>query len=100
MRKRDPRYDYIKPMLNDGKIQTFQQIFSHVPKSIVAKDIGKKLERFSELLERIDQFKIDELFLIAKFCKLTEEEMLDLVLAEYMKNKSKIEKSNFATDVP
>jgi hypothetical protein len=100
MRKRDPRYDYIKPMLNDGKLHSFLEIFLHVPKSVVAKDLGKKLERFSELLERIDQFKNEELFHIAHFCKLSEREMLDLFLAEYLKNKSKIEKSKSITEIP
>jgi hypothetical protein len=99
MPKRDSRYDYIKPMLNDGKLHSFLEIFQHVPKSVVAKDLGKKLERFSELLDRIDQFKTGELFLIAHFCKLNEREMLDLFLAEYLKNKRMIEKSKPVTDL-
>jgi hypothetical protein len=100
MPKRDPRYEYIKPLLNDGKLNSFLEIFKHVPKSVVAKDLGKKLERFSKLLERIDQFKTEELFLIAHFCKLSEKEMLELFLTAYLNNKSKIEKSKSITEIP
>lgn len=98
MSKRDPRYDYIKPLLNEGKLHSFHEIFQHVPKSIVAKDLGKKLERFSQLLKQIDQFRTKELFTIAHFCKISEKEILDLFLAAYINHKSKIEKSMLTTE--
>jgi hypothetical protein len=90
MANRDPRYDLIKPMLVDGKVISFKDIFKYIPKTIVANDLGKKVDRFTELMNRVDQFTLEELFMIAKFCDIDEEQMLKLVLSEYLKNKSKI----------
>jgi hypothetical protein len=90
MANRDPRYDLIKPMLVEGKIISFKDIFKYIPKTIVANDLGKKVDRFTELMNRVDQFTLEELFMIAKFCGLDDEQMLKLVMSEYIKIKSKI----------
>ncbi len=47
MGHRDPRYDLIRSMINDGKIVSFNDIFKFIPKTIVAKDLGKKVDRFT-----------------------------------------------------
>ena len=54
MLQRDYRYGYIKLLLADGKIQSFLDIFDHVPKTIVANDLGKNVGRFTELMNRIE----------------------------------------------
>jgi hypothetical protein len=80
-------------MLKDGKIHTFLDIFNYIPKSVVAADLGKKTVHFTKLMNRVDQFTLEELFLIANFCNLSTDEILSLVNKEYLKNKDKIEKS-------
>lgn len=93
MVNRDSRYDLIKPMITDGKIITFNDIFKFIPKTIVATDLGKKVDRFTELMNKIEEFTLEELFLIAKFCYIDERQIINLVMADYFKNKSKILKS-------
>jgi hypothetical protein len=93
MRKRDDRYDLIKSMMRDGKIKSLLDIFKYIPKTVVADDLGKKVDRFNELMNRVDQFTVEELFLMASWCNLSPEEILQLTLVEYRKSKKKITRS-------
>jgi len=90
MGNRDPRYSLIKPMIIGGKIVSFNDIFKFIPKTVVATDLGKKVDRFTELMHRVEGFTLEELFMIAKFCDLDESEMLKLAENEYTISKSKI----------
>lgn len=90
MANRDDRYDLIKPMLSEGKINSFNDIFKYIPKTIVAKDLGKKVDRFTELMHNVEEFTVEELFTIANFCSLDEVQMLNLMLNEYRSAKGKI----------
>ena len=54
MREPDKRYDIIKPMLNEGKIQRFLDIFHYQKKTVVARDLGKRGPRFDYLIHRVE----------------------------------------------
>lgn len=86
---RDARYDIIKSLLRDGKVRTFSDIFLYVPKTIVARDLGTKVDRFTKLMNKVESFTLEEIFTIGKFCNMDEKEMLSLVMDEYYKNKKK-----------
>src|SRR6185312_1339527 len=88
MRKQDPRYSLIRPMLADGKIQTFTDAFEFIKKSVVARDIGKKVERFTELMNDVDDFRVGELRMMAKLLHLTLDEMLRLIAREVEKKRA------------
>ena len=78
----DKRYELIKPMLNEGKIQLFQDIFQYQRKTVVARDLGKRGPRFDYLINRVEKFTVEELLIIAKKCSLSFEEMMRLVKAQ------------------
>jgi len=80
---RDERYQSIKPLFERHKIQTFQDIFNVVPKTVVASDLGKENDRFMELTGHIGDFTVQEIVLIGNFCALTLSEMFTLVGREY-----------------
>lgn len=82
MAQLDRRYALIKPMLNEGKIQSFADIFTWIPKTVVAKDMGKKVDRFTALLNRVEDFTIKDLLVIGSRCNLTRSEMLRLIDTE------------------
>ena len=92
MLMRDNRYDLIKPMIDSGNIVTFNDIFKYIPKTIVAKDLGKKVDRFTELMKRVDGFTGKELFRLAKLIDIDESEILRLMLTEYLNAKNKVVK--------
>ena len=87
MIKRDHRYDLIKPMIESGKIESFNDIFKYIPKTVVAKDLGKKVDRFNALMSRVEQFMLEDLFIVAGFFEIEEDEIVRLVMIDYKKNK-------------
>jgi len=85
--KRDHRYDLIKPMIESGKILSFNDIFKYIPKTVVAKDLGKKVDRFNTLMSRVEEFMLSDLFIIAGFFEIDEDDIVRLVMIDYKKNK-------------
>ena len=90
MTNRDHRYSLVKPMVDAGKIEVFNDIFKFIPKTKVATDLGKKVDRFNELMNNVEDFILKDLFLIAKFCELDEEKMLELVMKQYRDTKNRL----------
>ena len=93
MSNRDHRYELIKPMINAGNIESFNDIFKFIPKTVIANDLGKKVDRFTALMNRVEKFTVEELFTIARFCSIAEPKILELMYNEHLKNKKKIVKS-------
>ncbi len=90
MIKRDHRYDLIKPMIESGKIVSFNDIFKYIPKTVVAKDLGKKVDRFNTLMSRVEEFMLSDLFIIATFFEIDEDDIVKLVMIDYKKNKNEM----------
>jgi hypothetical protein len=88
--KRDHRYDLIKPMIESGKILSFNDIFKYIPKTVVAKDLGKKVDRFNTLMSRVEEFMLSDLFIIAGFFEIDEDDIIKLIMIDYKKNKKDI----------
>jgi len=84
---RDERYNGIKSMVADGTISYFTDIFKYIPKTIVAKDLGKKVDRFTESMNQVKLFSVGDLFAIAELCKITEGQILKLIENEYLRKK-------------
>ena len=93
MIKKDSRYNLIKAMIADGNIETFNDIFEYIPKTVVATDLGKKVDRFNKLMKKVDGFTLEEIYIIGSFFGLSERQIYELVEAEYFKSKSKIKKT-------
>ena len=87
MVNRDRRYDVISTLFKDGKIRTFKDIFEFVPKTVVATNMGKKVDRFTRLMNRVEKFTLEDLFQIGKLCDLEEPQMIQLVMKEYFTQK-------------
>jgi len=98
MIKRDERYELVKPMLIIGKIKSFRDIFKFVPKTIVAADLGTKVDRFTKLMKRIEKFTLEDIFTIARYCELSVHEILTLVEVEYQQNKDRMQKTTFSCE--
>ena len=90
MVSRDIRYTIIKPLLDQGRIQTFSDIFIHIPFSVVGDDLGKRSTRFRELIQGVEKFQLKELLIIARMFNLSNAEMFKLVENELSSRQSKI----------
>jgi len=92
MLNRDRRYVLIRTLFNDGKIHTFNEIFGFVPKTIVANDLGKKVDRFNKLMNKVEKFTLEEIFQIGRLCDLEEGQILQLVMEDYFMQKKTVDK--------
>ena len=89
---KDDRYNLIKPMIESDRVRTFGDIFKYIPKTVVAKDLGMNVSRFSDLIKNLDKFRLEDLFHLAELCGLDPRDLFGLVTNEYELNKSKGEK--------
>jgi hypothetical protein len=80
-------------MFNDGKIKTLNDIFEFLPKTIVANDLGKKVDRFTALINKVERFTLEDLFRIADYCDLEYSQIIQLVLEDYAIQKKMIDKA-------
>ena len=97
MGQQDPRYDYIKPLVENGTIQTLTDIIGIVPKTTIANDLEKKVDRFNSLMLRPEKFELGELIKIQKLCELSFDQIMRLVgnYLEFLKqNPPKLKKSS------
>lgn len=86
--QRDDRYEIIRAMLDQGKIKTLNDIFKYVPKTVVAKNIGKKVARFTRAMHNPEEFTLQELFRIGELCDLDEWEITRLAVTAHMVNNN------------
>ena len=85
---KDQRYDTVKFLLEGGRIKTFMQIFEHIPKSVVANNLGTNYNRLAKMLDQVDLFTLKEIFQLGSLFDINEKEMLDLVYQQHVANKN------------
>ncbi|MBS1606667.1 MAG: hypothetical protein JST42_28685 [Bacteroidetes bacterium] len=93
MIKRDERYTIVRTMFDAGHVASFSDIFKYIPKTVVANDLGKKVDRFNKLMEKVERFTLEEIYMIGNFLGLTEEQIYELVRAEYVSSKGRIKRT-------
>ena len=76
-------YDLVRPLFTIGEIKVFSDIFKHVPKSVVAGDLGKEKGRFNELIEEPGGFLIQELTKLGEKCDLSLPDLGLLIETEH-----------------
>ncbi len=59
---------------------------------MVATDLGKKVDRFTDLMNEVDGFTLGELFMMARFFELDDLEMLLIVEYQHRISKPKKDK--------
>ena len=86
---RDVRYQIIKPKFDEGKIKRFKDILLDVPKTLIAKDIGKSGAHFNKVIGEVALFRIKELAKIGQLCDLSLSEMIKIISADCVMPKPK-----------
>jgi hypothetical protein len=87
-KQKDHRYTFIKPLFTTQTIRLFEDIFPRVPKSTVARDIGRKRDRFNYLMDHVEEFFVKDIAGIAQLCELNLVQMFKLIEAQYAKQKT------------
>lgn len=76
-------YDLVRPLFTIGEIKIFSDIFKHVPKSVVAGDLGKEKGRFNELIEDPGDLLVQELIRLSEKCDLALPHLALLIENEH-----------------
>ncbi len=82
MGTRDPRYDLIKPMLSEGQIESFTDVFKYIKKTVVANDMGKKVDRFTIMMEQPKKFSVGDVYEMADLFRIDVRQMFELIYKE------------------
>jgi hypothetical protein len=87
--ERDPRYNLIRPKYKRDEIRLFSDIFLTLPKSLVAKDLGKEKGRFNELVKNPNEFFWSELKKFSSNCEMSISEFCLLIEKEHPNDQPK-----------
>lgn len=90
---KDLRYGAVKVLIEGRHVNYFKDIFLHLPKSVLAQDMGVNNTRITRLIEHPDQFTVQELNRIAAFIGIEEMKIIQLVYAQLQMEKSKHSKN-------
>jgi hypothetical protein len=64
--KKDPRYKTVKILIEGKHIKNFKDIFTHIPKSVIAAELHTNNRRMGEVIEEPGYLRIGEADTIAK----------------------------------
>ena len=90
MRMKDPRYDLIKPMLSDGHIESFTDVFKYIKKTVLANDLGKKVDRFTIMMEQPKKFSVGDVYEMAELFHIDVLQMFELLHKEELKRTEEL----------
>ena len=68
--EKDERYKAVKRLIEKGDITEFNEMFTYIPKTVVARDLGAAPARFSEKMNLIEKFTLQDMFTIAKLLEI------------------------------
>jgi hypothetical protein len=84
MGNRDTRYDLIEPMMSQGKIVAFLDIFKYIRKTVVAIDLGKKVDRFTVMMHDPKKFSVGDVYRMSDLFKISAKKVFELIDNEYL----------------
>jgi|ADGO01.1.fsa_nt_gi hypothetical protein len=81
---KDKRYQTVKLLIESGHITEFKQIFEHIPKSIVANDLGTNYTRLSKLIKHTEHIPLKDLITLSRFFGVDGRVMVDLAYKQIL----------------
>jgi hypothetical protein len=85
------KYGAIKPMFEQRTITLLDHLIKYIPKSTLARKIGRKGTTLDRYLKNVDNFPIGDIRAIGSLFELKLSDMLKLVEAQYLKQTNKSE---------
>jgi hypothetical protein len=86
--EKDERYKAVKRLIEKGDITEFNEMFTYIPKTVVARDLGAAPARFSEKMNLIEKFTLQDMFSIAKLLDVESIAVLRLADNQYSAQKN------------
>lgn len=84
---KDERYLGVKQLIESGHITEFKQIFTYLPKTVLAGDLGTNNNRMTRLINNVQEFTLEELDRISQLIDVSYDAVNTLVNNQYKKSK-------------
>lgn len=84
---KDERYIGVKKLIESGHITEFKQIFTYLPKTVMAGDLGTNNNRMTRLIDRTEKFTLEELNRISELIDVPFDSINSLASIQYKKSK-------------
>ena len=91
--EKDPRYKAVKVLIEGRHITEFKEIFTQVPKTIMAHDLGTNNNRMTRLIENVDQFTLADLYKISDLLDVDYKLIFALAHAQHFGNDKRGKKN-------
>jgi hypothetical protein len=86
---KDRRYNTVKLLIEAGHITEFSQIFDHIPRSVVANDLGTNYNRLARLIMHTEHFTLEELVTLSNFFDVDSKTIVDLAFNQLIRKRVK-----------
>ena len=86
---KDRRYNTVKLLIEAGHIIEFSELFDHIPRSVVANDLGTNYNRLARLITHTEHFTLEELVTLSNFFDVDSKTMVDLAFNQMIRKKVK-----------
>lgn len=86
---KDRRYNTVKLLIEAGHITEFSHIFDHIPRSVVANDLGTNYNRLVRLINHTEHFTLEELLTLSNFFDVESKIMVDLAFNQLIRKRVK-----------
>lgn len=83
---KDPRYKEVKKIIQSGLIQELSEIFKHIPKSIVAADLGKNTGRTYVFFESPEDLTFKDIYRLTQLIEVDKLVIVNLIEKQYLNN--------------
>lgn len=86
--ERHKGYKTVKLLITAGQIQ-FKEIFEHIPKSVLVKDLGINFYRLEKIIRQVQKIELEEVYALARLIGVEEKVLLDLVHGQWVADKKR-----------
>ena len=76
---KDKRHKTVKILIEGGHINEFREIFEHIPKTAVAAELGIHFNRFNNLIDKVGEMRISDLFLLSGYFDIDGQVLFKLI---------------------
>jgi hypothetical protein len=80
MKSGDPRYKYVRSIWSAGDLNSFDEIFNLVPRSVVATDLGLNYVRFSKKIMKPELLTLWDMYRLSNVTELDPKVLASLAL--------------------